>query len=60
MRKNQENPINKDSLLEKMKLIGGMIIGLLMVNCIWFVVLNQFQEDKSLIKGINHHENLKN
>lgn len=56
MKNNQKKTINKQSQLERLKLIWLIIMGLLMVNCIWFVILSQFPENKSLIKGIKNHE----
>ena len=55
MRKNQENPIN----LETIKLMGGIIMGLLIVNSILFLISQQFKESKSLIKGVNKHESIR-
>lgn len=59
MNDNQKKPINKNSPLERLIMFWWIIVGLFIANSILFIVLNQFPENNSLIKGIQYHETLK-
>ena len=59
MKHNQKDQINKPSQLERLRMFGGIILGLFVVNSILFIVSNQFQRSDSLIKVIKSHENIR-